>query len=383
MGLGLASIAMANNMIIPLLGPIGRDVGLSDQHIGAVHAVAALVVIVSAPWWGKRSDTLGRRPVFVVSLLGVSASTFALAGTLQYALWDRFEPETVFALLLLSRLAYGALGSGALPAAAGFLADISRPEDRLRAMTMPSRAFGLGGLCGLCLVWPAAAVLGYAGPIFLVASLGAFVAVAAFFLIEAVEHRASTSPPEARPSERVPRQHVLLAANMLAFTCASLIQTTVPFLVQDQFDLLTSDAVFISTALGLTLTVATLVALRFARGAGAHAISLAAAGLCCAALGSVVLFAADGVGPIYVAHALIGFGFGLFVPSTQSTLSLQTSEKNQSVAAGWLSAAATMGYVVGPLAGAFLYVDMGPGVYLISMGVLACVAVSLLFVKSP
>ena len=51
---GLASIAMANSIVFPLLGPLGRAVGLSDSQIGAMHAAAALGAIAAAPWWGPR-----------------------------------------------------------------------------------------------------------------------------------------------------------------------------------------------------------------------------------------------------------------------------------------------------------------------------------------
>ncbi|MEM6740643.1 MAG: MFS transporter, partial [Pseudomonadota bacterium] len=277
--------------------------------------------------------------------------------------------------------------SGALPAAAGFLADISRPEDRLKAMTLPSRAFALGGLAGLCLIWPAAAVLGFTGPIFLVACLGAAVGTGALVLID--DRRVYLHGPQCndslwidRPVGPHPRQHGLLAVNMLAFSCVSLIQTTVPFLVQDQFGLQMGETISFSTGLGLTLSLSTLAALRVARipgpAYGTRAIWLAASGLSVAAMGACALYAGGFPAVLFLAHALIGFGFGLFVPSTQCLLSIRTSQGEQAHAAGRLSAAATAGYVIGPLVGAFLYADIGPWIYLISMAVLAALAACLL-----
>ncbi|MEM1431948.1 MAG: MFS transporter, partial [Pseudomonadota bacterium] len=377
MGLGLAAIAMANNMIIPLLGPVGRTVGLSDQHIGLVHSGAALAAIPAAPWWGRRSDLVGRRPVFVASLLGFAASTFALAWVLQYALWEPLSAGTVFALLLMSRLAYGALGSGALPAAAGYLADVSRPEDRLRAMTMPSRAFSLGGLFGLCLVWPAAALFGYAGPVFLVAGFGAMVAVASLFLIGTAPHRREGRGLPDASRQRLPAPYLLLAVNGLAFTLMSMIQTTVPFFVQDALALSTSEAISLATGLALVLTLATLAALRAAAASKLGAPSLAALGLGIAAAGAAFLHLSSGLAVLGLAHVLLGFGLGLFVPTTQSALSLRTSSATQARAAGRLSAAATSGYVLGPFAGAFLYADHGARLYLFAMAALAGLAVLL------
>ena len=113
---GLASIAMANSMVFPLLGPLGRSVGLSDGQIGAMHAAAAVGAIAAAPWWGRQADRYGRRTVFALSLLGLAVSTFLLVVGLGAARAALIDAPQSFALLLAARLAYGVLASGALPA---------------------------------------------------------------------------------------------------------------------------------------------------------------------------------------------------------------------------------------------------------------------------
>ena len=88
-----------------------------------------------SPIWGRWSDKIGRKPIILVGLLGscLSYVTLALAGSLV--------------LLFVARIIGGIAGAN-VPTAQAYIADITTPEDRARGMGLMGAAFGLGFIFG-------------------------------------------------------------------------------------------------------------------------------------------------------------------------------------------------------------------------------------------
>jgi DHA1 family tetracycline resistance protein-like MFS transporter len=88
-----------------------------------------------APFWGRLSDRVGRRPVLIFGLLGSAASyvVFAFAGSLS--------------VLYLSRILAG-IGGATVPVAQAYIADITPPEKRAGNLGLIGAAFGLGFIFG-------------------------------------------------------------------------------------------------------------------------------------------------------------------------------------------------------------------------------------------
>jgi MFS family permease len=134
-------------MVLPLLpfyakslgGETGVDVG--PWHLGIGVVVALLVSsftvaqLVSAPMWGRFSDRHGRRPALMVALAASAAAyvVFAFADSL----W----------LLFLSRLVQGA-GGGTVGVIQAYVADVTEPHERAKALGWLSAATNLGVALG-------------------------------------------------------------------------------------------------------------------------------------------------------------------------------------------------------------------------------------------
>ncbi len=50
----------------PVFGPLARELGLSEIQAGLIISLAALMLALFSPFWGRRSERVGRKPVFVV-----------------------------------------------------------------------------------------------------------------------------------------------------------------------------------------------------------------------------------------------------------------------------------------------------------------------------
>lgn len=120
---------------IPVLPLYAEQFGATELQNGLLVGVFSLMVFVAAPLWGKLSDRIGRRPVLIISVLG-SALGYFLMGWAD-TLW----------LLFVSRIIDGASG-GNVATAQAYIADITTPENRSKAMGMIGAAFGLGFIFG-------------------------------------------------------------------------------------------------------------------------------------------------------------------------------------------------------------------------------------------
>jgi MFS family permease len=106
-------------MILPILPGHAASLGSSPTTIGLLVGSYSAIQLLLAPFWGRVSDRIGRRPVLLIGLAGSAASyaLFAMAGH-----WW---------VLLFSRLLDG--GSGAtINVGQAYLADATAPADRSR-----------------------------------------------------------------------------------------------------------------------------------------------------------------------------------------------------------------------------------------------------------
>lgn len=122
-------------ILIPQLGVYGVKFGASPFMAGLLLSVYSLMQLLFAPVLGRLSDRYGRRPVLLLSLAGAVLGylLFAVAGSL----W----------VLFLARAIHGACG-GNISTAQAYVADVTRPEERARGMGMIGAAFGLGFVLG-------------------------------------------------------------------------------------------------------------------------------------------------------------------------------------------------------------------------------------------
>src|SRR5919106_4647705 len=133
-------------MIIPLLPFYVKSLGGSGINILGIHfgigiitgfIIAAFTVaqLVSAPFWGRFSDRVGRRPILIIALTasGIAYLIFGFA-------------ESLF-VLFISRIVKGT-GGGTVGVIQAYVADSTAPQDRARALGWLSATTNLGVALG-------------------------------------------------------------------------------------------------------------------------------------------------------------------------------------------------------------------------------------------
>ena len=133
-------------MIIPLLPFYVKSLGGNGINILGIHfgigiitgfIIAAFTVaqLVSAPFWGRFSDRVGRRPILIIALTasGIAYLIFGFAESLL--------------VLFISRIVQGA-GGGTVGVIQAYVADSTAPQDRARALGWLSATTNLGVALG-------------------------------------------------------------------------------------------------------------------------------------------------------------------------------------------------------------------------------------------
>ncbi|HEX2201759.1 MAG TPA: MFS transporter, partial [Longimicrobium sp.] len=122
-------------IVIPLLPLYAEAFGAGPVAVAWLLAVYSLMQFFFAPWWGRLSDRVGRRPVLLVGLFG-SAASYLLAA---------LAPS--LAVLFAARALAGFAGAN-VGVAQAYVADVTDAGGRARGMGMIGAAFGLGFVFG-------------------------------------------------------------------------------------------------------------------------------------------------------------------------------------------------------------------------------------------
>jgi predicted MFS family arabinose efflux permease len=120
---------MAQALTYPVMPFFVEELGGDSTTLGMMFGTFAAFATVASATCGWLSDQVGRRPVLLVSLLGTSVGMF-LSGQ-----------ATSVRSLFVARALLG-LFAGTVPVAAAYIADIARPTERTKLLSLTGVATG-------------------------------------------------------------------------------------------------------------------------------------------------------------------------------------------------------------------------------------------------
>ncbi len=172
--------AAGNTAMQSVMPSIGTELQVSDVWISLAYTWSALLWVVCAPLWARRSDRRGRKAMMALGLIGFILS-FGLCGAVLVAGLEGLMGATAtLALFAVARGLYGGFGSAAPPAVQAYVASRTPREERTKALALVASSFGVGTVLGPAiaplLIFPGAS--GLVGPFFIFAAFGVVVLIA-------------------------------------------------------------------------------------------------------------------------------------------------------------------------------------------------------------
>jgi DHA1 family tetracycline resistance protein-like MFS transporter len=319
----------------------GGDGARAAAIFGIFGTVFALMQFVCSPLLGVLSDRFGRRPVIVLSNVGLGLDyvLMALAPTVSW--------------LFAGRVIAG-ITSASMTTASAYVADVAQPKQRAAGFGMVGAAFGLGFIAG-------PAIGGLLGgidprlPFWFAAALSLTNAAYGFFVLpESLqrEHRRAIVWRRANPfgALKLLRSHQqLLGLAAVAFlsTLAGVVLPSIYVLyVSDRYGWNTRTVGFSLTLVGVCCAIAQagLVKPAVAR-LGERGAMLA--GLLCGAAGMAV-FGTATTGAIFVCGTPLMALWGLAPAAAQSIMTRRVSASEQGQLQGALGSLASVAALLGP-----------------------------------
>ena len=353
-GVTLFAIGQSLNFII--VAPMARATGLTEQQFGLAFTVASLPLVFAAPFWGRRSDVLGRKPVFILGLVGSGLATWLLAFVLKQGMAGALSTLGVLVAITGARTFYGLTSSAIYPSAAAYMADVTTTENRAKGMALIGSANSLGAILGPLLAAGLAAV-GALVPMYAAAGLCVIGAAAAVVLLR--------EPPAHREQRRRksdlkwwdPRLRpflIIWACFFLVFISLNLLTA---FYIEDALGITDKKRVIriaslVLISMAVVITVVQGVILQVWRVSPRILLRLCGPAFC---IGLLLMAFATNVPMLAAGFAWLGLSFAFATPGINGSASLAVKPGEQGAAAGYLSAANSVGAIASPLIGTSIY----------------------------
>lgn len=362
-------------------------------QVGILTGIFALMQFLFAPLWGKWSDHLGRRPLFLIGLGGYGICMIL------------FGMGTNLVMLYSARILGGILSAAVLPIASAYVADVTSERDRGRGMAWLGSAIGLGIVVG-----PALGALLFRLDSHLIYRFGDFsidsfsmpffaAALLSLLALSAAMRWLSESHKPPRVELHGQGAHLENALKLrparwfltgrlgpflwLAFLnqfALALFEGTFALHAKQliQFGPLEMGLVFVVCGLVMAAAQATVVVWLIVR---LSEKSLLKTGFALMGVALTMLMTTRNLGFIVLYVAMFAFGVALIIPSLAVLVSKRAGNRS-GAALGRLISANNLGQAGGPVVGGFLFVWQIHAPYLLTALLLIAAAAYMIFTSS-
>lgn len=354
--LAIMATGLGQTVVFAILGPLGREVALSELQIGTIITCSSLVFSLFSPMWGRRSDRVGRRSTMITGLLGYTAGTVLFATTFWVGLHSWLHGMALFAALIVARCLQSLVMSATSPSATAYMADITDISQRTSGMGLIASAHSIGTILGPACA--ALAVLGLLAPLYFAAAMTLLAAFLVWKWLPDIPaaHTRADHHPAARLRLTDPRILPYILVGVSLYTAFSVVQQTLGYYFQDVLQLPASATVQkVGIGMMASAIMALFAQLVLVQKLHLHPVTLMRAGLPLIMVGFFLLTQSDQLWMLVADLALVGLGMGMVGPGFSASASLAVESGEQGAVAGLISSCPALGFIMGPVIGGALY----------------------------
>ena len=345
----LLVVMLGYGIAMPMLPFYIEKFGVGGKEFGWMMASYSFMQLICAPLWGLLSDRFGRKPILAVGVLGYAVSFFM------------FGMAKSFSVLFIARALSGVLSSATNPTAMAYVGDNAQPDERSQSMGQLGAMIGLGVILG-----PLLGGLLSTDSLSLPFFVGAGLALLAFLLVllllpesrpqqtAAEKARAPFAGmlPQYRAVLRGPAGALLVLILLISFGLANL-QNMVGLYAVDKLNADTTQVSAVWMVMGVTM-IAVQGGLVGWLSKRVREMRLIRVSLLVGAVGFVVMAQAENLVQLLAVLAFIMLALSLLSPSLNASISRYGGE-HQGALMGVNNAMISLGRVLGPLWGGYLY----------------------------
>jgi MFS family permease len=359
LGLGVLLFAIGQSLTFIIVTPLARQVGFTPQAFGIALTLASLPLIFGAPYWGKRSDVIGRKPVFIIGVTGAAVGTLLVALVLQLGLSGVVTGFWLLVLFAVARASYGAAASAIYPAATAYMVDVTDIHNRGRGLAIIGAANGMGSVLGPVL----AAALAFFGPLvpmYVAAAIGIGGAVMAWFLLqEPVRHADPRNKVTMKLNDRRLRPFLIMWFGF--FLTFMALQIILSFYLQDEYGItepkdLVRKASLMLISMASMIVVVQIGVLQAIKVRPKTLLRLLAPFF---VLALTIIGTAPNLIVMAIGFGVLGISFACANPGINGSASMCVESWEQGATAGFLGAGNTLGAILGPIVGTQIYTHLG------------------------
>ena len=347
-------------IIIPLFPFFGENVGASPSIITLLMSIFAAGQFIAAPFWGKLSDKVGRKPIFLFTLAG-SAFSYLLLG---YA-------ESITELLF-SRLVAG-LMAGNIPVAFAAASDLTDTSDRSKAMGKVGAAFSLGFIFGPTIGGFVAGPNPETTNFLLIAFLAGSMSLLSFFLTlfffkETMDIKRDSDIEQIKKVGflkeiwkylGLPIIGLLILINFLFIASGAILDSTFALWANKEHGFGPQQIAYLFTYMGVIMALLQGFAIGpLSKKFGDHNIVIFSPIFY--VIGLIIFILSNNLFMIVVGSTFLTAGISLFIPASSSMISIYAPDKDQGAILGIFQAAGNLGRVLTPTFSGLVFVAYGP-----------------------
>ncbi len=338
-------------IIIPILPIYADELGAPSWVIGLIAASFSFMQFVFAPFWGRLSDRIGRRPVLLYSIFLVA---------LSYLL---FANSNTILLLFAARMLAG-IGAANISTANAFVSDISNPDNRAKNFGIIGAAFGLGFIFGPPLGGFLKTTYGIEWVGYVAAILAGINLIMAFFMLPESNLRKNSEGtffpnPFKEIAAVFPRRDIrsFLLIQFVFMTAFSMLQITASLMWEGHFRLTEAEVGYTFAFVGVSIAIiqGTLIG-KLTKRFGEKKLFVAGHFFMFTGLLSLPFVPEAYFIPLeLIALVFIAVGMAFFTPTLSSLLAQTAGKNEQGKVMGLLQSTGSLSRIIGPFAGGTLY----------------------------